>query len=209
MIGLASAAGAAVMSVPGVAAADNPPLPNINAYPPVKTSEYAVMDNNWYAFSTPEGATCVLQRGGAYGCSGAIPAAPNGANLVSGGPGAPGFASSTAPVAGLAVTVSQTGVPEGAGGTTSFTPTSDLQPSTRMYWRARMVQGTTNSDWTSPAMFKTKLVGYNRPNELYDFYFELLDRECDKVSHENDIPIREAYNIYNELLVERRKQEMA
>jgi hypothetical protein len=98
VIGLASAAGAAVMSVPGVAAADNPPLPNINAYPPVKTSEYAVMDNNWYAFSTPEGATCVLQRGGAYGCSGAIPAAPNGANLVSGGPGAPGFASSTAPL---------------------------------------------------------------------------------------------------------------
>jgi hypothetical protein len=53
-------------------------------------------------------------------------------------------------------------------------------------------------------------VGFDdRPNELYDFYFELLDRECDKVSHENDIPIREAYNIYNELLVERRKQEMA
>ena len=99
VVGLVSAAGAAVMGVPGVAAADDPPpLPNINAYPPVKTSEYAVMDNNWYAFSTPEGATCVLQRSGAYGCSGALPAAPNGANLVSGGPGAPGFASSAAPL---------------------------------------------------------------------------------------------------------------
>jgi hypothetical protein len=83
------------MGVPGIAAADDPappPLPNINAYAPVKLSEYAVMDNSWYAFSTPEGVTCVLQRTGGYGCSGAIPAAPNGANLVSGGPGAPGFA---------------------------------------------------------------------------------------------------------------------
>ncbi|MCG7608023.1 hypothetical protein BA059_14385 [Mycolicibacterium sp. (ex Dasyatis americana)] len=101
VIGLVSAAGAAVMSVPPVAAAEPEPapaLPNVNAYPPVKTSEYAVMDNNWYAFSVPEGITCVLQRSGGYGCSGPIPAAPNGANLVSGGPGVPGFASSPAPV---------------------------------------------------------------------------------------------------------------
>lgn len=49
----------------------------------------------------------------------------------------------------------------------------------------------------------------DRPNELYDFYFELLDRECDKVSHENDTPIRESYKIYNELLTERRKQNVA
>ncbi|MUL81607.1 MULTISPECIES: hypothetical protein [unclassified Mycolicibacterium] len=100
-IGLVSAAGAAVMSMPGVAAADPPPppaVPNVNAYTPVKTSEYAVMENNWYAFSAPDGITCVLQRSGSYGCSGPIPAAPNGANLVSGGPGVPGFASSPAPV---------------------------------------------------------------------------------------------------------------
>lgn len=108
MIGLVSAAGAAVMSVagaiaPGVARADDPPaLPNINAFAPVKTSEYAVMDNNWYAFRTPDGLTCVLQRSGGYGCSGPIPAAPNGANLVSSGPGAPGFASSPAPVFAVA-----------------------------------------------------------------------------------------------------------
>jgi hypothetical protein len=49
----------------------------------------------------------------------------------------------------------------------------------------------------------------DRPNELYDFYFELLDRDCDKVSHENDMPIKEAYRIYNELVIERRKKEMA
>ncbi|WP_026256719.1 hypothetical protein [Mycobacterium sp. 155] len=98
-IGLISAAGAAVMSVPGVAQADDPSaLPNINAFPPVKTSEYAVMDNNWYAFSTPDGITCVLQRSGEYGCSGPIPAAPNGANMVSGGAGVPGFASAATPV---------------------------------------------------------------------------------------------------------------
>jgi hypothetical protein len=35
--------------------------------------------------------TCVLQRNGGYGCSGPIPAAPEGANLVSGGPGVPSF----------------------------------------------------------------------------------------------------------------------
>jgi hypothetical protein len=65
------------------------------------------------------------------------------------------------------VTVIQTGVPEGSS-RTSFTVAQDLQPTTRMYWRARSVQGTSSSDWSSPAMFKTKLVGYNRANELYD-----------------------------------------
>ncbi|MCV7206443.1 hypothetical protein B7435_29725 [Mycolicibacterium peregrinum] len=101
VIGLVSAAGAAVMSVPGMAQAEPEPAPaapNVNAYAPVKTSEYAVMDKTWYAFSVPEGITCVIQRNGSYGCSGPIPAAPNGANLVSGGPGVPGFASSPAPV---------------------------------------------------------------------------------------------------------------
>ena len=65
------------------------------------------------------------------------------------------------------VAVNQTGVPEGDG-QTRLTLGQDLQPATRMYWRARAVQGTTNSEWSSPAMFKTRLVGYNRPNELYD-----------------------------------------
>jgi hypothetical protein len=66
------------------------------------------------------------------------------------------------------VAVNQTGVGEGPDGRTSFTPSSDLQPATRMYWRARVVQGSSSSDWSSPAMFRTKLVGYNRPGELYD-----------------------------------------
>ena len=106
-MGAAGAAGIALVCAPAMASADPapppPPAPNVNAYAPVKLSEYAVMDNNWYGFSTPEGITCVLQKSGGYGCSGALPGAPNGANLVSGGPvGAPGFANSDGSVFGVA-----------------------------------------------------------------------------------------------------------
>jgi hypothetical protein len=109
LIGVLGAA--AVVGVPGVAAAEPPPVPapqpppppNVNALAPVKLSEYAVMDNNWYAFTTPDGLTCVLQKGNGYGCSGAIPGAPEGANLVSGSyGGVPAFASSAANVFGAA-----------------------------------------------------------------------------------------------------------
>ena len=98
---------AAVVCMSGVAAAEPPPVPapqpppppNVNALAPVKLSDYAVMGNNWYAFSTPGGLTCVLQRGPGYGCSGPIPGAPDGANLVS-GPygGVPTFSTTTGPV---------------------------------------------------------------------------------------------------------------
>ena len=66
------------------------------------------------------------------------------------------------------VAVNQTGVPEGSDGRTVFTVQAELQPATRMYWRARVVQGTSSSAWSDAAMFKTKLVGYNRSGELYD-----------------------------------------
>src|SRR6266545_2178851 len=109
LIGVLGAA--AVIGAPGIAAAEPPPVPapqpppppNVNALAPVKLSEYAVMDNNWYAFTTPDGLTCVLQKGNGYGCSGAIPGAPDGANLVS-GPygGVPGFANTTRPVFAVA-----------------------------------------------------------------------------------------------------------
>ena len=66
------------------------------------------------------------------------------------------------------VVVSATSVPEGAGGKTSYTPTQDLQPTTRFYWRARFTQGSATSAWTTTQTFKTKLVGYNRAGELYD-----------------------------------------
>jgi hypothetical protein len=106
-IGVIGSLAAAVVCVPGVAAAEPPPPPppppNVNALAPVKLSEYAVMDNNWYAFTPSDGVTCVLQRSGGYGCSGAIPGAPDGANLVSGSiGGVPGFANTAASVFAVA-----------------------------------------------------------------------------------------------------------
>lgn len=104
LIGVVGAAGVALIGLPSIATAQPPtpppapPPPNVNAYAPVKLSDYVVMDNQWYAFKTPDGLTCVMQRNGGYGCSGPIPAAPNGANLVSGGPGVPGFAGADADV---------------------------------------------------------------------------------------------------------------
>jgi hypothetical protein len=84
LIGVVGAAGATILGVPGIATADDPPpLPDINAFPSAKPSEYAVPDTAWYAFSVPDGVTCVLdKKSGGYGCSGPIPAAPGGANLV-------------------------------------------------------------------------------------------------------------------------------
>lgn len=98
MAGLA--VGAALIVTTPVAGADDAVLPNINVYPPISPVEYSVMDGAWYAFGTPDGLTCVLDKSrNGYGCSGPIPAAPNGANLVSGvGGEEPGFANSTAPL---------------------------------------------------------------------------------------------------------------
>jgi hypothetical protein len=71
-------------------------------------------------------------------------------------------------VAGFAATVSKSGVPEGTGGTTSYTVEQDLQPTTLFYWRARAVQGTSIGPWSPTARLKSKLVGFNRAGELYD-----------------------------------------
>jgi hypothetical protein len=98
MIGVLGAAAAAVVGLPGIAAADpvepppTPPPPNVNAYAPAKPSDFAVLDNTAYAFTTPDGLICMMQRSGGYGCSGPIPGAPEGATLVSGRiGGVPGF----------------------------------------------------------------------------------------------------------------------
>ncbi|HET7219298.1 MAG TPA: hypothetical protein VFJ02_14675 [Vicinamibacterales bacterium] len=77
-------------------------------------------------------------------------------------------AATSSNVPGFAATVSKTGVPEGSGGTTSFTVEQDLQPTTVFYWRARAVQGSATGPWSSTGRFKSKLVGFNRPGELYD-----------------------------------------
>jgi len=74
----------------------------------------------------------------------------------------------TAATSTFPVLAHQTGVAEGAGGTTSFTPDFDLQPATHFYWRARLVQGTAASEWTATRSFNTAIVGYNRAGELYD-----------------------------------------
>jgi hypothetical protein len=79
-----------------------------------------------------------------------------------------GFALGSSLTASFLVAINQTGVTEGSDGRTSFTVPSDLQPTTRMFWRARAVQGSSQSSWSEPAMFRTKLVGYSRPGELYD-----------------------------------------
>lgn len=105
LAGLAGSAAAVMIGAPVHAAADpNPAPPDVNSYAPVPLPEYEVMDGAWYAFSTPEGLTCVLQRrNGGYGCSGPLPGAPNGANLVSGGAaGAPTFSNTDKPVFAVA-----------------------------------------------------------------------------------------------------------
>ncbi|WP_284235012.1 hypothetical protein [Mycobacterium antarcticum] len=106
VIGLV-AAGAAVFGVPGVAAADpepgpppSPPAPNVMGYAPVKPSEFLLQDGSVYGFAVPGDIACVISRGsGNYGCSGPIPAAPNGANVVTGGQIRPaGFSNADRPL---------------------------------------------------------------------------------------------------------------
>ena len=77
-----------------------PPLPDVNAYPPTSPVDYSTMGGTWYAFAGPVGVTCVIDRtNSGYGCSGALPGAPDGANVVSGGPvGSPTFASTGQPI---------------------------------------------------------------------------------------------------------------
>jgi hypothetical protein len=112
LIGVVGAAGAAVIGTPAAAWADPEPAPappNVYAYAPISPVDYSVMDGAWYAFATPDGLTCVLDRKtGGYGCSGPIPAAPNGATMVSGAAvGAAGFANTAAPVFAVAGPVKQ------------------------------------------------------------------------------------------------------
>ena len=64
--------------------------------------------------------------------------------------------------------VSSPEVSEDPSGRTKFTVGQDLQPTTTYYWHARVVQGTSKSDWSDTRSFKTKLVGFNRPGALYD-----------------------------------------
>jgi hypothetical protein len=66
------------------------------------------------------------------------------------------------------VVVTKPGVAEDPSGRTSFAVADDLQPTTRLYWRARLVQGSATSEWSQTVSFKTRLMGFSRPGELYD-----------------------------------------
>ena len=68
----------------------------------------------------------------------------------------------------FAIVANRTGVPEGTGGSTSYTPDFDLQPTTRFYWRVRITQAAAASDWSSTRTFTTPIAGFNRNGELYD-----------------------------------------
>lgn len=68
----------------------------------------------------------------------------------------------------LITLVSQTGIAEGSGGTTSFTPSTDLQASVQLFWRARAQQGGAFSAWSTTAQFRTKAGGFNRAGALFD-----------------------------------------
>lgn len=78
------------------------------------------------------------------------------------------FSASSAPASGFTVAISTANVAEGSGGTATFTPDQDLQPATRLYWRARLKEGDRVSDWSSAATFRTKVEGFNQAGELYD-----------------------------------------
>lgn len=65
------------------------------------------------------------------------------------------------------IAFSKLSVVENASGKTTVAIDVDLQPSTRFYWRARMVQGGVASDWII-GKFRTKAGGYNRAGELFD-----------------------------------------
>ena len=93
--GLAAATTASAAPDPG------PILPNVGSYMPVNPADYSVNGGKWLGFAGPAGVVCAIDvLAGNYGCSGPLPGAPEGVNLVSGGPsGPPVFGTSDAPYA--------------------------------------------------------------------------------------------------------------
>jgi hypothetical protein len=66
------------------------------------------------------------------------------------------------------IAVTKAGIAEDSGGKTTITLDADLASSTRFYWRARLVQGSNSSPFSSTGRFRTRIAGFNRPGELYD-----------------------------------------
>ena len=66
------------------------------------------------------------------------------------------------------LSASGTSVAEDGSGKTSWTVSTALQPTTRYWWRARVVQGSTTGPWSAATRFRSKVQGYIRNGELYD-----------------------------------------
>lgn len=81
-----------------------PPIPDVNVYTPLNPADYTVAGTTWYGFAGPPGVICIINRqNGDYGCSGPLPGAPDGANLVSAGQfGPPAFSSTAQPLFAVA-----------------------------------------------------------------------------------------------------------
>jgi hypothetical protein len=110
LMAVVSAAVGAGVGVPGVAAADPSPAPpppppplNLNALASVKPSDFAMQNGEYYAFAVPGDIACAIsRRSGNYGCTGPLPAAPDGANAVTGAQqGPPTFLSDNRPLFGF------------------------------------------------------------------------------------------------------------
>lgn len=93
----------AALALPTSASADPdpappPPIPNVNAYAPLNPVDYSALGGRWYAFAGPSGVICIINRQNSdYACSGSLPGAPDGMNLVSGAETGPPAFSAAAP----------------------------------------------------------------------------------------------------------------
>lgn len=101
--GVVGAAFAVTTTLAPVASGDSTPLlqmSEIDTYAVADPAEYTVMDGGWYAFTGPPGVRCVINiTNNSYGCSGPLPGAPGGANLVSASAsGAPAFSTTDQPI---------------------------------------------------------------------------------------------------------------
>ena len=114
-------AGAGLSAAATAAAAPDsgPALPDVVSYMPVNPADYTVNGGKWLGFAGPAGVVCTIDvLAGNYGCSGPLPGAPEGVNLVSGGlSGPPVFGTGDAPYA--------------AAG-----PVRPLRPNTRLSFRS-------------------------------------------------------------------------
>lgn len=102
VLGVAAVA-AVALATPAWAEPSPPPAPpappNVLALTPASPVDFTVADG-MYAFTAPVGVTCVLSRiSRGYGCSGNLPGAPEGANvLTAGASGVPGYSRTDRPM---------------------------------------------------------------------------------------------------------------